>query len=89
MISYATFMMYFCVLRDENDIDDSLKRDLYDILGGRAFPFEEAIADGHERPFGPEYKIPHENSPSQDDYYLSADLQKCKQLNSIKILSNC
>lgn len=81
MISYAIFMLYFCVLRDENDIDDFLKRDLYDILGGRAFLIEEAIADGHERVFGPAYKISNEKLPSQ--------FAKCKQLNSIKILSNC
>ncbi|XP_031630956.1 uncharacterized protein LOC116345616 [Contarinia nasturtii] len=32
-ISLASFLVYFCILREENDIDEALGRDLYDYFG--------------------------------------------------------
>lgn len=84
MMSFGIFMLYFCVLREENEIDDVLDRDLYDILGGRAFLIEEAIANRHERVFGPAYKNSHKN-PAQDEFPLSIDWPKCKRNTSIKL----
>lgn len=36
MASVAIFLIYFCILREENDIDDLLRRDLYDHFGGES-----------------------------------------------------
>lgn len=33
-ISLSTFLLYFCVLREENDVDTSLKMSLYDRIEG-------------------------------------------------------
>lgn len=34
VISVTTFLLYFCVLREENDMDASLKKTLYDHIEG-------------------------------------------------------
>lgn len=36
MSSLATFMIYFCILREPNDLDDNLSRDLLDHFGDEA-----------------------------------------------------
>lgn len=40
--SLATFLLYFLWLREENDIDDLLKRDLYDHFGEEASRLKKA-----------------------------------------------
>lgn len=41
-VSLAVFLIYFLYLREENDIDDLLKRDLYDHFGEEASRLKKA-----------------------------------------------
>lgn len=41
-ISLATFLIYFLYLREENDIDDLFRRDLYDHFGEEASRLKKA-----------------------------------------------
>lgn len=40
--SLAVFMIYFCILREENDIDESLGRDLFDHFGDESSRLKKA-----------------------------------------------
>lgn len=42
MVSTIVFMVYFCILREENDIDELLSRDLYDHFGPEASRLKKA-----------------------------------------------
>lgn len=54
-VSLAAFLIYFCILREENDIDDLLKRDLFDHFGEEASRLKKAY----------DYNIKH-NLPTQE-----------------------
>lgn len=41
--SLASFLIYFCILREENDVDELLKRDLYDHFGEEASRLKKAF----------------------------------------------
>lgn len=41
-VSLMVFLIYFCMLREENDIDDLLKRDLFDHFGEEASRLKKA-----------------------------------------------
>lgn len=41
-VSLMAFLIYFCMLREENDIDDLLKRDLFDHFGEEASRLKKA-----------------------------------------------
>lgn len=40
--SLAVFMIYFCILREPNDLDDAMDRDLYDHFGPEASRLKKA-----------------------------------------------
>lgn len=54
-LSLAAFLTYFCILREENDIDDLLRRDLFDHFGEEASRLKKAY----------DYNIKH-NLPTQE-----------------------
>lgn len=41
-VSMAVFMLYFCILREPNDLDDAMDRDLYDHFGPEASRLKKA-----------------------------------------------
>lgn len=41
-ISLMAFLLYFCMLREENDTDELLKRDLFDHFGDEASRLKKA-----------------------------------------------
>lgn len=41
-LSLSVFMAYFCIFRDENDIDELLGRDLFDHFGDEASRLKKA-----------------------------------------------
>lgn len=42
MLTLMVILVYFCILREENDIDDFLKMDLYDHFGPEASRLKKA-----------------------------------------------